>query len=202
MSLQDPAALSSERAEQSNLFTLVVLYRSFPVEIFMNAWERADSCMILVVLSVPMLGLGEDALNSASNWLRILPVKGHPGCLFPGRSFIFVNYESGTTKVPAAEGHPISQKSSYWLETALHFVRLVLKLKPHQISTWLYIQGWYQAPSPSTSSFEYWRQLWSFSLFSSVFTVIINTFSYCEYSFQLSVKIYQSDINQDKLSFT
>lgn len=106
MSLQDPAALSSECAEQSNPFSLVVLYRSFPVEIFMNAWERADSCMILVVLSVHMLGLGEDALNSASNWLRILPVKGHPGCLFPGRSFIFVNGESGTTKVPAAEGHP------------------------------------------------------------------------------------------------
>lgn len=66
MSLQGPAALSSECAEQSNLFPLVVRYRSFPVEIFMNARERADSCMILVVLSVHMLGLGEDALNSAS----------------------------------------------------------------------------------------------------------------------------------------
>lgn len=52
----------------------------------MNARESADSCMILVVLSVHMLGLGEDALNSASDGLRILPVKGHPGCFCPGRS--------------------------------------------------------------------------------------------------------------------
>lgn len=71
---------------QSNLFSQVVFYRSFPVEIFMNARENAVSCMILVVLSVHMLGLGEDTLNSTSDGLRILPVKGHPGCLCPGRS--------------------------------------------------------------------------------------------------------------------